>query len=223
MSQQVFADTEALARHAAARVATLCREAVENHGSCHLVLAGGHTPRRCYELLRAMDLPWAALHIWFGDERCLPPGDAGRNDAMADGALLAHVPIPPAQVHRIPAEQGPEAAAAAYAALLASAPAMDIVLLGMGEDGHTASLFPGNPALDDTRLAVPVHDAPKPPPVRVSMGLSVLNAAHHRLILVMGNAKAGALARVRRGDPLPAARLAEGEWLIDQDAASPPA
>ena len=222
MSEQVFADAEALAKRAAARVATLCREAVGDHGSCHLVLAGGRTPNRCYELLREMKLPWTALHIWFGDERCLPPGDAGRNDAMADGALLAHVPIPPAQVHRIAAEKGPEEAAEAYAALLAAAPAMDIVLLGMGEDGHTASLFPGNPALDDERLAVPVHDAPKPPPARVSMGLSVLNAAHHRLILVAGKGKADALARVRSGEALPVARLAEGEWLIDRGADTAP-
>ena len=223
MSQQVFADSEALASHAAARVAALCRQAVEDHGRCHLVLAGGHTPRRCYELLRAMKLPWAALHVWFGDERCLPPGDPERNDAMADGALLAHVPIPPAQVHRIAAEQGPEAAAEVYAALLAAAPPMDIVLLGMGEDGHTASLFPDNPALVDARLAVPVHGAPKPPPARVSMGLRTLNAAHHRLILVAGKDKAAALARVRSGEALPVARLAEGEWLIDRDAATPPA
>lgn len=218
MSQQVFADAEALASHAAARVTALCRQAIEDHGSCHLVLAGGHTPRRCYELLRAMALPWQAVHIWFGDERCLPPGDPERNDAMADDALLAHVPIPPAQVHRIAAEQGPEEAAKAYAALLANAPAMDIVLLGMGEDGHTASLFPHNPALDDARLAVPVHDAPKPPPERVSMGYAVLNTARHRLVLVAGKGKAAALARVRSGEALPVARLAEGEWLIDREA-----
>jgi 6-phosphogluconolactonase len=217
-----FADPEALARHAAERVAILCRQAVKEHGACHLVLAGGRTPKRCYELLRAMDLPWPALHIWFGDERCLPAGDPGRNDAMADSALLDHVPIPATQVHRIPAEKGPEAAADAYAAQLSAAPPMDVVLLGMGEDGHTASLFPGNPALDDERLAVPVHGSPKPPPERVSMGYRALNAAHHRLILVTGAGKAEALARIKGGESLPAARLAASEWLTDRAAGTPP-
>jgi len=223
MHAETFADAGALARHAASRVAGLCRDAVAARGACHLVLAGGRTPERCYTLLAAMDLPWPALHIWFGDERCLPPGDPGRNDAMADRALLAHVPIPAGQVHRIPAELGPEAAAAAYAAELAAAPAMDVVLLGLGEDGHTASLFPGNPALDDARPAVPVHDAPKPPPERVSMSLAALNAARRRLVLVSGGGKADALARIRGGEPLPAARLAAAEWLVDRDAAGTPA
>jgi 6-phosphogluconolactonase len=222
MRIEPFADPEALAHHAAERVAVLCRQAVKDHGACHLVLAGGRTPERCYALLRAMDLPWPALHIWFGDERCLPAGDPGRNDAMADKALLDHVPIPASQVHRIPAELGPEAAANAYAAQLSAAPPMDIVLLGMGEDGHTASLFPRNPALEDGRLAVPVHGSPKPPPERVSMGYAVLNAAHHRLILVAGSGKADALARIRNGEPLPVARLAEAEWLTDRDAGTPP-
>jgi 6-phosphogluconolactonase len=199
-------------------VAELCRAIVAERGACHLVLAGGRTPKRCYALLRTMDLPWPALHIWFGDERCLPPGDPGRNDSMADAALLAHVPVPAAQVHRIPAEQGPQAAAEAYAALLAAAPPMDVVLLGMGEDGHTASLFPDHPALEDDRPAVPVRGAPKPPPERVSMGYSVLNAAHHRLILITGKDKADALARIRSGERLPVSRLAASEWLIDREA-----
>jgi 6-phosphogluconolactonase len=220
MSEQIFTDAEVLARHAADRVAVLCREAVAARGACHLVLAGGHTPERCYALLAAMDLPWPALHIWFGDERCLPPGDPERNDTMADRALISRVPVPARQVHRIAAETGPEDAAMAYAAQLSAAPAMDVVLLGLGEDGHTASLFPGNPALDDSRAAVPVHGAPKPPPERVSMGFSVLNAAKHRLVLVSGRGKADALARIRGGEPLPAARLAACEWLVDRAAAA---
>ncbi|EAU55470.1 6-phosphogluconolactonase [Mariprofundus ferrooxydans] len=218
MSEKLFDNAEALAGYAATRVAELCRDAVSENGVCHLVLAGGSTPKRCYELLREMKLPWGSLHIWFGDERCLPIGDAERNDTMADVALLAHVPVPPDHIHRMAAELGPEAAAAQYAEMLAAAPVMDIVLLGMGEDGHTASLFPDNPALQDERLAVPVFDSPKPPPERVSMGYGVLNGASHRLILVAGTGKADALARIRAGETLPIAVIAEGEWLIDRDA-----
>lgn len=218
MNEKLFESSAQLAAFAAGRIAELCREAVAEKGVCHLVLAGGTTPRLCYELLRQMPLPWASLHIWFGDERCLPPGDAERNDTMADVALLKHVPLPALQIHRMMAEEGPEAAALAYATLLAEAPVMDIVLLGMGEDGHTASLFPGNPALTDARLAVPVYNSPKPPSERVSMGYAALNAARHRILMVTGKGKADALARIRAGERLPIAAIAEGEWLLDRDA-----
>ncbi|TLS76545.1 6-phosphogluconolactonase [Mariprofundus erugo] len=218
MSEMLFESPAELAAYAAGRVAELCQKAVAEKGGCHLVLAGGTTPRLCYELLRQMPLPWASLHIWFGDERCLPVGDAERNDTMADAALLRHVPIPAAQIHRMSAEEGPESAAAAYAALLAAAPVMDIVLLGMGEDGHTASLFPANPALTDVRLAVPVYNSPKPPAERVSMGYTALNAARHRILMVTGKGKADALARIRAGERLPIAAIADGEWLMDRAA-----
>ncbi len=218
MCEQLFDNPEVLAKYTARRVAELCCDAVDKHGVCHLVLAGGSTPKHCYELLREMNLPWQSVHIWFGDERCLPIGDSERNDTMANAALLAHVAVPPEQIHRMPAELGPELAAEAYAKLLAAAPVMDIVLLGMGEDGHTASLFPDNPALQDHRLAVPVYDSPKPPPERVSMGYAALNAARHRILMVTGKGKAEALARIRAGERLPIAAIADGEWLIDRDA-----
>lgn len=218
MPEQLINSARELACHAAQRVTKLCREAVKVRGVCHLVLAGGTTPKHCYELLCDMELPWSAVHIWFGDERCLPVGDPERNDAMADAALLSHVPIPPEQVHRIIAELGPVVAAKAYAELLADVPLMDIVLLGIGEDGHTASLFPGHPALQDKRLAIPVFNSPKPPPERVSMGYAVLNQARHRLILVAGKSKSEALSRIRNGEVLPVARMVESEWLIDRDA-----
>lgn len=218
MSEQLFETAEAVARYAVERVTELCRQAVAANEVCHLVLAGGTTPKRCYELLRDMQLPWQSMHIWFGDERCLPIGDGERNDVMADGALLKHVPIPAEQIHRIAADMGPEAAADCYAQLLAAAPAMDVVLLGMGEDGHTASLFPDNPVLQDQRLAAPVYHSPKPPSERVTLGYALLNTARHRLILVTGKGKADALSRIRSGESLPIARLSDSEWLIDADA-----
>ncbi len=212
------ADAKAVAQYAADAVVKAAAAAIAERGVFHWVLAGGTTPKRCYELLRDADMNWSNVHVWFGDERCLPVGDAERNDRMADEALLNHVPVPAAQIHRMEAEMGPEIAAARYAALLVDAPAMDLILLGMGEDGHTASLFPANPALDDPRLAVPVFDSPKPPPERVSMGYAVFNAARRCLIMVAGKGKADAISRILAGERLPVARVEGSEWLIDQYA-----
>ena len=113
---------------------------------------------------------------------------------------------------------GSAIAAEVYAKLLDASPVMDIVLLGMGEDGHTASLFPGNAALQDNRLAVPVYDSPKPPSERVSMGYAALNAARHRILMVAGSGKTDALVRIRAGEALPIAAIADAEWLVDHDA-----
>jgi len=210
-----FPDADALAAAVASRIAALAGQGIMARGAFHWALAGGATPRRCYQLLRRMDIDWRHVYIWFGDERCLPVGDAERNDGMADAVLLRHVPVPSAQVHSIPAELGPEQAAANYAKLLRQAPPLDLALLGMGEDGHTASLFPGNPALEDKRLAVPVFAAPKPPCERVSMGYSVLNGAARRIVMVAGAGKSDAFMRIGRGERLPAARLSESEWYVD--------
>jgi len=211
-------DAEAVAQYAANAVVEAAAAAISKRGVFHWVLAGGTTPKRCYELLRDADIDWPKVHIWFGDERCLPVGDVERNDLMADEALLSHVPIPSSQIHRMDAELGPEVAAARYDALLANAPTMDLILLGIGEDGHTASLFPDNPGLDDHRLAVPVYNSPKPPSERVSMGYAVFNAAQRCLIMVAGKGKADAISRILAGESLPVARVSGSEWLIDQDA-----
>jgi len=216
MHIHVFPDADSLAAMVARQVIIECEQAIAERGVFHWVLAGGNTPKKCYKLLRDAGIYWDRVHVWFGDERCLPVGDAERNDVMADAALLSHVPAPSAQVHRIPAEFGPEDAANDYAGLLADAPSMDLILLGMGEDGHTASLFPGNPALADKRLAVPVFSAPKPPPERVSMGYSVLNQGRKRIVMVAGEGKRDALLRIRQGELLPAARLAVSDWYVDE-------
>jgi len=219
MHIHVFPDASALAAEVARQVTHSCEQAVAERGAFHWVLAGGNTPKKCYELLRDAGLDWSRIHVWFGDERCLPVGDAERNDVMADAALLLHVSVPSAQIHRIHAELGPEKAADDYATRLTDALPMDLVLLGMGEDGHTASLFPDNPALVDEHLAIPVFNAPKPPPERVSMGYSVLNRARKRILMVAGEGKRGALQLVQRGESLPVARLATCEWYVDTDAA----
>ncbi len=217
---EVFANPEALGVAAAERIAVLAMQAQAERGVFRLALSGGNTPRRCYEHLRHGALDWSRVEVYFSDERCLPRGDSGRNDTLAHEALLQHVPIPQAQVHEIPAELGPTEAAAEYALILDSARPLDLVLLGMGEDGHTASLFPNHPALGSTALAVPVCNAPKPPASRVSLGLGVLNAARHKLFLVTGVEKHEALQRMKDGAQFPAARVAGAAWYVDRAALS---
>ncbi|MDQ6993902.1 MAG: 6-phosphogluconolactonase, partial [Mariprofundus sp.] len=218
MNTLLCADAEAVALRASTVVVEVAAAAIAARGVFHWVLAGGTTPKRCYQLLREASVDWSKVHIWFGDERCLPVGDAARNDQMADEALLKDVAIPAAQIHRMNTELGAEAAAEQYAILLKSAPVMDLVLLGIGEDGHTASLFPDNPGLDDLRLALPVYHSPKPPSDRVSMGYAVLNSAHRCLMMVAGKGKADAMSRIFAGEKLPVARIPKAEWLIDHDA-----
>jgi 6-phosphogluconolactonase len=214
-------DLESLSIAAARRIAELAAEAIAARGVFRIALAGGETPRRCYEQLRQLPLDWARVQVYFGDERCLPVGDPQRNDVMARAALLDRVDIPAANVHPIPAELGAAAAAASYAATLGCEP-LDLALLGMGEDGHTASLFPDNPATASRDSVVAVFGAPKPPPERVSLGMDTLNAARHKLFLVAGAGKRTALERMARGERLPAAAVADAEWFLDRTASGSP-
>ena len=206
----VYADAERLAVAAAAIVA----DAVRSAAPLRLVLAGGTTPKRCYTLLAAMDLSWARVTALFGDERCLPPLDPETNFRIATDALLRTAC--PATVHRIPAELGPDEAAAAYEPIVAAAP-LDLVLLGVGRDGHTASLFPGNPALRATGYVVGVRNAAKPPPERVSLTLRALRGAKRVVILAAGADKKEALRRAFAGE-VPAGMIEHAEWLVTADA-----
>ncbi|WP_435626742.1 6-phosphogluconolactonase [Candidatus Ferrigenium straubiae] len=219
-AQAVFVhdDPEGLGAAAAQRIAETAAQAIAARGVFHLVLAGGETPRRCYEKLRHLAIDWAHVQLYIGDERCLPKGDAQRNDTMIRVTLLEHISIPQTNIHFIPSELGAQAAAAAYAAMLEQVATLDMVLLGMGEDGHTASLFPGNPATESAATAVPVFNSPKPPPERVSLGIGALNAARHKIFLVAGAGKREALERILRGESLPAARVLSAEWYLDRAA-----
>lgn len=219
-AQAVFVhdDPEQLGAAVAQRIVQLATQAIAARGVFHVALAGGETPRRCYQKLRTLAIDWEQVHIYFGDERCLPEGDAQRNDSMAGAALLTHVAIPRANIHTIPAELGAREGAARYMAVLAGIECLDLVLLGMGEDGHTASLFPDNHALDSTALVVPVLDAPKPPAERVSLGMRTLNAARHKIFLVTGAGKRQALQQIASGKSLPAAQVMAAEWYLDRAA-----
>lgn len=219
---EILADADAVAEEAARAILTSAARAIDERGRFRIVLAGGTTPLAAYRRLAGEDLHWDAWEVYFGDERCLPPDHVERNSRAAHTALLALVPIPAGQVHAIPAELGPDAAAAAYVRTIASARPFDLVLLGMGEDGHTASLFPGRVFPDDA-LVIPVREAPKPPPERVSLTPRALGECRAMLILATGAGKREALAAWRGGRDLPVARAAEAgraRVLVDRDAAA---
>jgi 6-phosphogluconolactonase len=185
-------------------------------GARTLVLAGGTTPQRCYELLSKMEIEWGRVSILFGDERCVPPDHPDSNYRMAREALLDRVS--PATVYRMPAELGPDEGAELYSQVVKAVTPLDLVILGVGEDGHTASLFPGHPALRAPGLVVGIRDSPKPPPERVTLTLSVLQSARSVIILATGAGKADAVARAKRHE-VPSGMIAGARWLIDRAAA----
>ena len=198
-----FASDPAWLRATLDWVARAEEEALAARGVFHIVLAGGNTPRNVYQALAQEAHDWGRWRGWFGDERCLPVDHPERNSVMARAAL----PEQFSQLHPIPAELGAHAAARAYADELADLGDFDLVLLGLGEDGHTASLFPAAPVAPpgDT---VAVFDAPKPPPQRVSLSAPRLSRARQVLFLVSGAGKRDAVERWRAGAPtLPAAQI----------------
>ncbi len=206
---RVFADADALVRALADALCAEAAAAVATRGTFHLVLAGGTTPRTLYAELARRGAGDARWHIWYGDERCLPANDPERNSAMAEAAWLAASNIPEEQRWPIPAEYGADEASAVYADWLERVGDFDVVLLGMGEDGHTASLFPGHDwgAAADSPDALAVSDAPKPPPQRVSLSAMRLNRSMKLWIVVTGAGKHAALQRWRRGEALPVAAV----------------
>jgi 6-phosphogluconolactonase len=185
-------------------------------GSRTLVLAGGTTPQRCYELLSDMDVEWGRVTVMFGDERCVAPDHPDSNYRMAREALLDKVA--PATVHRMPGELGPDEGAAEYARVVGALAPLDVVVLGVGEDGHTASLFPGHPALKARGWAVGVRNSPKPPPERVTLTLKALRGANQVIVLATGAGKAQAVAMAKRKE-VPSGMIAGAQWLIDRAAA----
>ena len=203
------ADTMKMRRAGYQRIVGAADRAIERNGRFLLVLAGGNTPRGVYELLRAAATDWACWHVYFGDERCAPRHDASRNSRMAADIWLDHVPIAKTRVHIIPAELGAALSAQRYADTLRGVGDFDLVLLGLGEDGHTASLFPGHDwgVAPDALDALAIFDAPKPPPQRVSLSASRLSRAREVLFLVEGAAKRDAVARWRMGETLPASSI----------------
>ena len=204
-----FNTTAELEQAATQAILQAALHSISLRGTFHIVLAGGTTPRRVYESLRKADANWAAWHVYFGDERCLPADHVERNSWMAAQAWLNHVAIPRPQIYPIPAEKGAQVATSAYAQILAGIELFDLVLLGLGEDGHTASLFPGHELSNaaDAPTVIVVENAPKYPPQRISLSAHRLSAARKVIFLVSGVMKQQAVRDWRNGVDIPAAAI----------------
>lgn len=234
----LFPTVDTLVHQAAARVVTTLGEAVLERGIAAIALSGGSTPRSVYELLGSDEfrtqLPWERVHLFWGDERCVPPHAPESNYRLVKESLLRNITIPALNVHRMKGEALPGEAARAYeeemkkifALAQGELPEFDLLLLGLGEDGHTASLFPGSNALDEEERLV--LDVPAPGRIsrRITLTIPVINNASRILILVSGKNKAAILKEVleREGLQYPVQRVIPSsgdlEWLVDQDAAS---
>jgi 6-phosphogluconolactonase len=180
--------------------------AIAKNGSFSIVLAGGSTPKNIYALLPKQNADWAHWHVFINDDRCLPTDHDERNSKMVQAVWLSHVAIPKNQFYAIPAELGPIKGANAYAEQIKGFGTFDLVLFGLGEDGHTASLFPGH-KVDNSADVVPVFDSPKPPAERVTMSQNRLNNTHEALFLVTGSGKQEAVDNWRKGVAIPAALI----------------
>jgi 6-phosphogluconolactonase len=201
-----FASTTELEQTLVGKILLLARQAIANKGSFHIVLAGGSTPKKIYEALREAKADWGAWHIYYGDERCLPVDHAERNSRMAASAWLNHVAIPAAQIHPMPAEEEINIAATKYAQLVKNIELFDLVLLGLGEDGHIASLFPAHDAGNsaDAPETMIILDAPKPPPQRISLSARRLSKTHQLFFIITGMNKSRAVKDWRSGVYIPA-------------------
>lgn len=239
---RVSPDPEVLAQSAAARLVVRLLDAQAERGLASIVLTGGRTAERIYAAVRnspARDaVDWHRVDVWWGDERFLPDGGPERNETQARAVLLDALPLDPARVHPMPAATAgldPEAAAAQYAQTLAASarpgtaalPHFDLLLLGIGEDGHVASVFPEHPAAYETRPVAGVRGSPKPPPNRVTLTLPALNTAEEVWLLATGEEKAPAVGMALTGHAGPVQLPAAGVrgvdrtlWLVDRAAAS---
>ncbi|MDW7565742.1 MAG: 6-phosphogluconolactonase [Nitrosomonadaceae bacterium] len=200
--------------------------AIRQRGAFHLVISGGETPRKIYQQLRTAQADWSKWHIYFSDERCLPTTDKNRNSRMAGEAWLDLVPIPESQIYIIPTEIGAPQSALRYAAILSTVKMFDLVLLGLGEDGHTASLFPNHDWGDkpDSPNTLAVINAPKPPSERVSLSATRLSHSRGVLFIVAGESKRNAVAKWRHGENIPAQAIvpeAGVDILIESDLLAP--
>jgi 6-phosphogluconolactonase len=206
---QVFDDAEAVAQQACKLIGEIAQQAIRERGVFRLVMAGGGTPKRTYELLAQTLQDWDKWELYWGDERCLPVDHPERN---------SHLTLPTSHRYPIPAELGAEAAAEAYAQTIADKLPFDLVMLGMGEDGHTASLFPG--FAESAEQVIAVHNAPKPPSDRVSLTVSTLQNCRQQLVLITGTGKADAIHRWKAGEYLPIAQVVKADAcvLLDQAA-----
>jgi len=209
-------DFDTASKTAAEFLAERITESVNKKGVCHVILPGGNTPVKCLKILSEMDLPWGKIHWYPGDERVLPAGSLERNDDLLERELWSKIPA--GIFHKIPVEQGAEKAAEIFRNEINDV-TIDIAFLGMGEDGHTASLFLGNDALHDDRSVIPVYNSPKAPDERVSFSIKKLGEAQCRMVLTCGESKSGIIDKVKQGEVLPVNNIGDIYWFIDEAAA----
>lgn len=241
MTLEILSDGDALAARAADLFAQAAQEAAAARGRFAVALSGGASPQPFYRLLARQQftqkVPWRRVHLYWGDERCVPPDDQASNYGAAERLFIRHVPVLPENVHRVRGEEGAERAAEAYEKELralaarerpvSELPVFDLVLLGLGTDGHTASLFPHSPALDEVERLAVATEAPDGSP-RVTVTFPVIGAARRVWFLVSGADKAGMVAEVLEGLRVPKAVPAQAvapvkgslTWLLDEAAAS---
>ena len=212
-----------VAKAACRQILNTAESAISARGQFKLVLAGGGTPEKVYRLLAESAADWAKWRIYYGDERCLPTDHQDRNSVMASRVLLDKTAIPASQIFTMPAEFGPDIAADRYKLAVSQAGTFDMVLLGMGEDGHTASLFPGHRHPQD-ELVHAVYNSPKPPPERVSISAKALSNTRELIFLITGANKQEAVKQWRSGQDLPVAAIVPENPIdiyIDSDAYKP--
>jgi len=209
-------DFESASLAAAEFLADSIKKCCQQRDQCHVVLPGGNTPANCLSALSKMKLPWEKIHWYPGDERVCEKNDPQRNDLMLEKNFWSKLPA--GVFHSIPTELGVEQAVEQFTAELKLVKQMDIAFLGLGEDGHTASLFPGNPALDDSSPVVAVYDSPKPPPSRVSLGLDYLRGSKLKMVLASGVGKTGVIQSIRQGTDFPVNCIGDIHWFVDRDA-----
>jgi len=210
----VYSSLDNAATAAADFIAEHIAASIAARGVCHMIVPGGNTPAGCFAALAEKSLSWDKVHCYPGDERCYEAGHTERNDVMIKKHLLSRLPV--INFHPMPSELGAEQAAEAYRETVDAIDAFDIAFIGMGEDGHTASLFPGNVALEKTASVVAVHDSPKPPTDRVSMSLLTLRRARLRVVLTAGASKAEIMVRIRAGETLPVNQVGDIHWFVDE-------
>ena len=214
----VYDEFEEASKAAADFIAKTIEESLINNDICHVALPGGNSPTRCLSFLAEKKIPWQKVHWYLGDERCYPQDHAERNDVMLKKYLWSKLDSP--NIYLMPTELGAEKAAKIYREIISSVERFDIVFLGMGDDGHTASLFPGNEALNDTRSVVPVYHSPKPPSDRVSLSIDTITKAHCRIVLTSGISKSPIIKRIKEGVALPINCLGDINWFVDKEALS---
>jgi 6-phosphogluconolactonase len=217
-AQKIVVGSEELAQRTAEWLAGALQRAIAGGGRCSFALSGGKTVGPIYRTLAAMPVPWEQVDFYFADDRCVPPDHLESNYFLAEETLFRPAGIKLEQVRRMEGErEDRDAAARDYEALLP--PTLDVVLLGMGEDGHTASLFPGLAAVEEKQRRVLAVVGPKPPPWRLTLTLPVLNEARQVLFAVAGEGKRDAVRRVFAGEDLPAGRVKNAVWILDRSAA----